>query len=84
MTKETMKKAQELDSKISKLDGDIKILEDSQKSAAIRIYLTVCEEHGERRMAFLKEEFDTNAVFRVLLDMYIEKRDKLQAEFLAL
>lgn len=84
MTKETMKRAQEIDSKISKLDGDIKILEDALKSAAISLRLTICEEYGERKMAFLKEEFDTNAVLRVLLDMYREKREKLEAEFRAL
>ncbi len=84
MTKETLEKAQKLNDKISKLNGDIETLEKFLKSTSLNLRITVCEDGEERSIAFLKEEFNTNAALQVLLDMYIEKRDKLKAEFLAL
>lgn len=85
MTKEKMQKAQELHSRISELDVDIKILEERLKTEINSIRLTICcEDGGEQHLTFLKGEFDTGIIFRDLLEMYREKRDRLEAEFLQL
>lgn len=85
MTKEKMQKAQELDGKISELDVDIKILEERLKTGINSIHLTICSEEGdEQHLTFLKGEFDTGIIFRDLLEMYREKRNRLNDEFLAL